>query len=281
MFGELAEINKRPKPFEFYTASELWTNEYTSKKMLEFHLNDSIDSASRNISFIDRSVDWMVKHFDINSGSSIIDFGCGPGLYTSRFAKTGAKVTGIDFSQNSLNYAKKEASKNNLNINYICCDYLEFDSKEKYDLITMIMCDYTALSPSQRKKLLGIFHSLLKPDGSIILDVYSYNYFNETQEISTYEFNQPDKFWSADDYYCFVNKYKYEAEKLILEKYTIIEESGKRVIYNWFQCFDMESVWSEFAGSGLKIVDFFSDVAGKGFDIKSNEFAVVAKVVIP
>jgi SAM-dependent methyltransferase len=281
MFGELAEINKRPKPFEFYTASELWTNEYTSKKMLEFHLNDSIDSASRNISFIDRSVDWMVKHFDINSGSSIIDFGCGPGLYTSRFAKTGAKVTGIDFSQNSLNYAKKEASKNNLNINYICCDYLEFDSKEKYDLITMIMCDYTALSPSQRKKLLGIFHSLLKPDGSIILDVYSYNYFNETQEISTYEFNQPDKFWSADDYYCFVNKYKYEAEKLILEKYTIIEESGKRVIYNWFQCFDMESVRSEFAGSGLKIVDFFSDVAGKGFDIKSNEFAVVAKVVIP
>jgi cyclopropane fatty-acyl-phospholipid synthase-like methyltransferase len=226
-------------------------------------------------------LDWMVKHFDINSGSSIIDFGCGPGLYTSRFAKTGAKVTGIDFSQNSLNYAKKEASKNNLNINYICCDYLEFDSKEKYDLITMIMCDYTALSPSQRKKLLGIFHSLLKPDGSIILDVYSYNYFNETQEISTYEFNQPDKFWSADDYYCFVNKYKYEAEKLILEKYTIIEESGKRVIYNWFQCFDMESVRSEFAGSGLKIVDFFSDVAGKGFDIKSNEFAVVAKVVIP
>jgi len=52
-------------------------------------------------------------------------------------------VTGVDFSHNSL----------------------------EYDLITMIMCDYTALSPMQRKKLLGIFCRILKPGGSIILDV--------------------------------------------------------------------------------------------------------------
>jgi len=29
MFEELKEINARPKPFEFYTADELWTNEHT------------------------------------------------------------------------------------------------------------------------------------------------------------------------------------------------------------------------------------------------------------
>jgi len=277
MFYELQEINKKPKPFEFYTAPELWTNDYTSRKMLEFHLDQSVDAASRNIGFIDKSVQWMVEYFNIDSSMSIIDFGCGPGLYTSRFAKTGAKVTGVDFSRNSLEYAKKEAARNNLNINYIYCDYLKFDSSEKYDLITMIMCDYTALSPMQRKKLLGIFRSLLKPGGSIILDVYSYNYYNEYQENSTYDFNHLNKFWSPDDYYCFVNTFKYDMEKLILEKYTIIEEKGKRVIYNWFQCFSVDSIKSEFAESGLRVTDIFSDVAGKGFDNKSKEFAVVAK----
>jgi len=119
MFYELQEINKKPKPFEFYTAPELWTNDYTSRKMLEFHLDQSVDAASRNIGFIDKSVQWMVEYFNIDSSMSIIDFGCGPGLYTSRFAKTGAKVTGVDFSRNSLEYAKKEAARNNLNINYI------------------------------------------------------------------------------------------------------------------------------------------------------------------
>ncbi len=277
MFCELNEINKRPQQFEFYTAPELWTNEYTSQKMLEYHLDESIDAASRNICFIDKSVKWMIEYFNINSSSNIIDFGCGPGLYTSRFAKTGAKVTGIDFSKRSLEYAKKEAARNNLNIKYIFGDYLKLHLNEKYDLITMIMCDYTALSPVQRKKLLNIFRGLLKPGGSIILDVYAYNYFDESQEISIYELNHLNKFWSPDDYYCFVNTFKYEMEKLILEKYTIIDKSGKRIIYNWFQCFSVESIRSEFAENGLGVVDIFSDVCGKGFDNKSKEFAVVAR----
>ena len=35
MFKELKEINSRPTPFQFYTADDLWTDEYTSKQMLE------------------------------------------------------------------------------------------------------------------------------------------------------------------------------------------------------------------------------------------------------
>jgi hypothetical protein len=38
MFEELKKINERPKPFEFYTASDLWTDEYISKQMLSYHL---------------------------------------------------------------------------------------------------------------------------------------------------------------------------------------------------------------------------------------------------
>ena len=39
MFEELETINTRPKPFEFYTASDLWTDEHTSEQMLTFHLS--------------------------------------------------------------------------------------------------------------------------------------------------------------------------------------------------------------------------------------------------
>jgi 2-polyprenyl-3-methyl-5-hydroxy-6-metoxy-1,4-benzoquinol methylase len=177
MFGELLEINKKPKPFEFYTAAELWTNEHTSKKMLEYHLNESIDAASRNHNFINRSSEWIIKKFNLGNDVKVIDFGCGPGLYTLPFAKSGAEITGVDFSIRSLDYAQKEADINNLKINYIHTNYLEYDTNEKYDLITMIMCDFAALSPSQRKILLSKFYNLLKQNGSILLDVYSHNYF--------------------------------------------------------------------------------------------------------
>jgi len=56
MFEQLEKINTAPKPFEFYTAADLWTDEYTSEQMLKFHLDAGIDASSRNMAFIDRSV---------------------------------------------------------------------------------------------------------------------------------------------------------------------------------------------------------------------------------
>jgi SAM-dependent methyltransferase len=276
MFTELLKINEKPSPFEFYTAAELWTNEYTSKKMLEYHLDKSIDTASRNHDFINRSSGWIIKHFNLNSNSKIIDFGCGPGLYTSRFAESGINVTGIDFSKRSLDYARKEAERKNLRINYVHGNYLEYETDEKYDLIIMIMCDFTALSNSQRSLLLSKFKKLLKPDGLILLDVYSFNYFNLIQEKAVYEFNQLDKFWSKDDYYCFLNTFKYEQEKLILDKYTIYNKTGKRIVYNWFQCFSEESIKKEFNENNLSISELYSNVSGDVYNSLSNEFAVIA-----
>ncbi|MCK5283040.1 MAG: 3-demethylubiquinone-9 3-O-methyltransferase [Nanoarchaeota archaeon] len=51
-------------------------------------------------------------------GLKILDLGCGGGLLSEEFAKGGAKVTGIDISENSLKIAETHASKNNLIIAY-------------------------------------------------------------------------------------------------------------------------------------------------------------------
>ena len=277
MFKALKEINSRPIPFQFYTADELWTNEHTSKQMLEYHLNESIDLSSRNKNFIERSVEWIVSHFEVDKNTEIADFGCGPGLYTTRLAERGAIVTGIDFSENSLKYAKQVAAKKDLKINYVLTNYLDFETTNSFDLITMIMCDFCVLSPEQRKKMLSKFNSLLKPDGSVLLDVYSLNSFNQREESATYELNQLNGFWSPEDYYCFVNILKYEKEKVILDKYTIIEESRKRVVYNWLQCYSKDSISNEFEENGFKVEELYSDVAGKAFTSESTEIAIVAK----
>jgi len=279
MFKELKDFNKRPAPFQFYTADELWTNEHTSKQMLEYHLNESIDASSRNKSFIKRSVEWIVSHFEVNKNTEIADFGCGPGLYTTMLAERGAIVTGIDFSENSLKYAKQVADKKELKINYVLTNYLDFETANSFDLIMMIMCDFCALSPEQRKIMLSKFNLLLKPGGSVLLDVYSLNSFNQREESATYELNQLNGFWSPEDYYCFVNTFKYEKEKIILDKYIIIEESRKREVYNWLQCYSKDSLRNEFEENGFKAEEIYSDVAGKTFTPESSEIAIVAKKV--
>ena len=124
--------------------------------------------------------------------------------------------------------------------------------------------------------MLSKFRSLLKPEGSLLLDVYSLNSFNRREESATYEFNQLNGFWSPDDYYCFVNTFKYDNEKVVLDKYTVIEESRKRMVYNWLQYFSEDSLRNEFEENGFKVEELYSDVAGKPLTPDSSEIAVVA-----
>lgn len=276
MFKELKQINSRPEPFEFYTADELWTNEHTAKQMLSYHLNEAIDVSSRNREFIERSVEWIVSRFNVDDTAEIADFGCGPGLYSLRLAERGAQVTGIDFSENSLRYAREVAEKKGVAIDYVQANYLDYETTKRFDLIIMIMCDFCALSPGQRKTMLSRFQSLLKPGGSVLLDVYSLKAFNQKTESATYELNQLNNFWSPDDYYCFVNTFKYEEEKVVLDKYTIIEESQTRVVYNWLQHFSKESLSEEFMENGFMVSEVYSNVAGDPYDPDSPEVAIVA-----
>ena len=36
MFEELEKINERPEPFQYYTASDLWTDEHTSTSLIYY-----------------------------------------------------------------------------------------------------------------------------------------------------------------------------------------------------------------------------------------------------
>jgi cyclopropane fatty-acyl-phospholipid synthase-like methyltransferase len=277
LFSDLEWINTPPSPFEFYTARELWTDEHTSAQMLSFHLDENVDRSSRKATFIDESVEWLVKRLGIAGGTSVADFGCGPGLYASRLAGRGANVTGIDFSARSIEYAKDQARAAGHAINYLNHDYLGFDTADRFEVILMIFCDFCALSPAQRQTMLMKFHSFLKPGGRVVLDVHSLAAFEQCRESSRYEMNLLDGFWSPEPYYGFLNTFKYEEVKVTLDKYTIVERTKIRTVYNWLQYFSVESLKEEFRQAGLAIEDVYSDVAGKPYDLGSLEVAVVAK----
>ena len=134
-FAPLDEINVRPRPFAFYTAADLWTDEHTSRKMLDYHLDENVDAASRRTALIDCAVEWIASRFNIGEDTGIADFGCGPGLYASRRAGKSAQVTGIDFSERSIAHAREVARQKQLDIHYLHQDYLGFTTEKQFDLI--------------------------------------------------------------------------------------------------------------------------------------------------
>lgn len=276
MFQELKKICSRPEAFSAYTAEKLWNDSHISGKMLAFHLDPDSGLASRTEQFINSSADWIDKRFGL-AGKKIIDFGCGPGLYTGRFAGKGAFVTGVDFSERSIEYARKTAAGKNLEINYIFQNYLDFETHEKFDLATMIFCDFCALSPAQRKVMLRKFRDILKDGGSLFLDVITVSAFDRKTESSSFGWKLMDGFWVEGDYYGFMNVFKYPAEKVSLDKYTIFEKDRNWEVFNWLQYFSCESLSKELEENGFKIKELFSDAAGKPFSKDSAEMAVIAE----
>jgi hypothetical protein len=106
--------------------------------------------------------------------------------------------------------------------------------------------------------------------------VYSLSAFEQRGEAATYEVNQLSGFWSPNKYYGFLNTFKYYEEKVVLDKYTIIEPERTRQVYNWLQYFAAEDLERELKEAGFFVKGFYSDVAGNPYNQKSSEFAIIA-----
>ena len=82
-----------------------------------------------------------IKHFNIKSKNmplkklKILDIGCGGGLLSEPMSRLGAKVTGIDASQQNINVAKTHSLEKKLKIKYICSSPEKLKVKDKFDII--------------------------------------------------------------------------------------------------------------------------------------------------
>ncbi len=279
VYRALRQAAERPVPFCRYTAETLWTEAHVSEQMLRCHLDENFGQASRRRDFIDVSAAWIADRFGLTADSRVADFGCGPGLYTTRFARAGARVTGIDFSRRSIAYARKTADEEGLAIEYCYADYLKFDTGRRFDLITLIYYDFCPLSPEQRRILLGTFRRLLRDGGQILLDVAALPMLGNKQESLEFDHRPGGGFWAAGDYFEMKRVFKYDAERVSLDKYTIWEPERSWEVYNWLQYFDRDALAAEFAAAGLKITAYYGDVAGCDFDPDGEGFAIVAAKV--
>lgn len=277
MYQHLLSLIEKPQVFSVCTRSELWTTPYIASQMLGFHLDGSHDIASRNQHFIHHAVAFMSRVFDLKEGRSIIDFGCGPGLYTQGFARTGAYVTGIDFSPNSHNHAEKAARQEGLVIDYEEADYLTYEADRAYDAATLIYCDYGAIGPGDRKRLLATIYESLKPGGKLFLDADTLVRFRTFEESSTIDHITGPSFFTENDHIEICQHFLYEEDKVQLEHLTFIEEDTTWHIYNWMQCYSKESLAVELEAAGFRVLNYYGSLAGDPYDEQGEVMAVLCE----
>jgi SAM-dependent methyltransferase len=281
MFSELAQINSRPAPFSASTAELLWADPHVSEQMLRFHLDGSVNVSSRTTDVIGRSVDWLTGTVGIAEGTRVLDLGCGPGSYGNRLSAVGAAVTGIDFSDRSIRHAQETAQPGPTRATYIQGNYLDVPIPGTFDVALMIMCDFCAISPEQRSRLLGRLRTLLEPGGRFVFDVYGLPALAARQEVATYSASLLGGFWSPQPHFEFLNTFVYQAERVTLDKCELVEAHRSRTVYNWLQHFDAHTLEDELERNDFELTTLVGDLTGAPFDADAAEFAVVATVRSP
>lgn len=256
---------------------EFWTDPYIAQQMLKTHLDPNVDLASRRPETIQKSAAWITEIAKLKIGSDLLDLGCGPGLYAERFARAGLRVTGVDFSKNSIEYARTSAEKEQLPITYRCQNYLELSEQDNYDAAVLIFGDFCPLNPDQRKQLLANVRRALRRGGAFILDV-------TTPKIHSFDPSEnhwyavDSGFWRPTPHLVLEQHFLYP-KNIALDQFVVIEEGGKSTVYrNWFQDYTPETITTELQASGFKVESLWGDLTGTPYREDSEWIGVVARI---
>ncbi len=97
---------------------------------------------------------------------SILDVGCGGGLACEPLAKLGAKVTGLDVSEEALKIARAHAEEEGLKIDYVASTIEDFATKKRsFDVVLALeVLEHVA----DINSLLKSAATLLKPNGILV-----------------------------------------------------------------------------------------------------------------
>lgn len=260
-FNLILQAQKKPEPF---SPGEplFWDDEHISSQLLKAHLDPNNDLASRRPETIRSTVDWVVASLGLQTGNRVLDLGCGPGLYSSCLAEKGLRVTGVDYSRRSIEYARQYAAQHHLKIDYRYQDYLTLEDDSLYDLALLIYGDYCPLSPVQRSTLLKNVRRALKPGGYFILDVTTRAHRQKYGNRNSW-YSAEQGFWKPGLHLVLEEGFDYPELSIFLDQAIVIEENDRITVYrNWFQDFSRQTIIAELEQAGLSVQSVWNDLLG-------------------
>jgi 2-polyprenyl-6-hydroxyphenyl methylase/3-demethylubiquinone-9 3-methyltransferase len=134
----------------------------------------------------DRQGDFKALH-DINvlrlgyvnqraslAGKSVLDVGCGGGIFSEAMASLGAVVTGIDMGEAALGVARLHASESGLQLNYQQATAEQFAQthRDRFDIVTCLELLEHVPDPGS---VIGACRSIVKPGGDVFFATINRN----------------------------------------------------------------------------------------------------------
>ncbi len=183
----------------------------------------------------------LITHFKLNPNIEkplkelkILDIGCGGGMLCEPLNRLGAKITGIDASQNNIEVAKLHSKEMNLDIEYICCSPENLNMKDKFDVIlNMEVIEHVSnvnlfienCSDLIKEKGIMFVATINKNLKSYLFAILGAEYILRWLPIGTHDW---DKFLTPLDLETVANKNNFLSDDLVGVKFNLISRKWSK-----------------------------------------------------
>lgn len=245
-----------------------WHDPDFSQRMLQEHLNQAHDLASRRSETIDQHISWIHAAILQNQPARILDLGCGPGFYTHRLSQLGHTCLGIDFSPASIAYAKAHHDGDFQQADILTCDY-----EGEFNLVMLIYGELNAFSRESARLIINKAYATLKPGGSLLLEVTRLSAIQRYAEQTPTWYTSQSGLFSEKPHLCLSESFL-EKDCQITHYYVFAEDNTTPQRYT-----TMHQGYSEddyrMMLERFKAIDFYPSLAGE--DETGDLFVIVAR----
>jgi SAM-dependent methyltransferase len=256
-----------------------WNDPDFSRRMLNEHLSQEHDAASRRFAIIDKHVQWVHNQVLKGNPTRILDLGCGPGLYTNRLARLGHRCVGIDFSPASIDYAREQAEEAGLECTYIHQDIRTADYGDGYGLVTSIFGELNVFRPREVRSILEKACRALSPGGFLLLEPHTFEAVVQLGKQPPSWYSAEKGLFSEEPHLSLQENFWDTNDKVAITRYYIIDAATGKVARHSasMQAYTDEEYRFLLTECGFDKAAFFSSLEGRTGNPEGNLMAILSQ----
>ena len=275
----LTIVQRTPIPEPWAEGDKIpWDDPDFSRRMLQEHLSQEHDAASRRMHRIDAHVAWIHGTLLQQAPTNVLDLACGPGLYCSRLARLGHTCTGIDFGPASVAYAKEQAELAGLACTYRLDDLRSAVLESGYGLAMLVFGEFNVFQPAVMRDLLRRVYRALDPGGILLLEPHTYGAVVGLGAPATYWHTVEQGLFSDEPYlYLRENFWNGDAQVAIERHFIIDAQTGAVALHGaTIQAYTDDDYRAVLTECGFAGITFHAALDGGPGDDQPGLMAIVA-----
>lgn len=255
-----------------------WHDPEFSERMLREHLSQAHDAASRREEIIERHVAWINETLLAGQATSVLDLGCGPGLYASRLARLGHICVGIDYSPASIRYARERATEERSACQYELRDIRTGKYGQAFGLAMLIFGELNVFPRETATSILREMHTALTNGGILLLEPHTFAAVQEMGEQKPTWYTSERGLFSDDPYLCLTEHFWHERIHATTTRHYVIEAAGEVTRYaQTMQAYTDDEYRELLAACGFEQIESYLSLAGEGGPVMKGLYAITAR----